>query len=720
MRGTRGELKKRKTVAAAVSKVIVQKRKKSEASKYVARPGELCYGIGGKPCVKSVESSERDGTRGFDIARFPVHFEGACLKCWEAASPRGECPCVECSPSRKGVFTCFGTSLFECPKYIAHRSRFSSLKQLAHGVCSACSTAWNNLKKSKKSLGNKKCVVYGGNHALKETEVTLRCGKSLQDCVSNNPVPFHIKVEDSQGCKATALHELYKTVPITCALCDDTCAAEYRCFEISDAVLGGGVYNLCLTCHEGIGKLAPTIGGENDLEHKIHQLGAGKNASLTTRSHRLVDLFDFTKFGQFFTANACRFCFRFSRVSTRGGHLARAAMNVNDVLTLFDRCRTKSSDTVSIFPGEGPFLLIPEIYSKGGSAMSSLVKSCAALPPQAGDSTGVEFQMTRRLTFSDMVQHVNDITALYTMASVTLMIGTIADLGTTYAHLLGALFLFHHAERVFILVCKVESMESISVSVSKLVQKLEHPGDLAGDDDASRVLRTCHHFACETLRGGGSKKRTGLVTMPHIDTLAKATQSQSSGAIPSQKSVDHCFGNEIMNTRSAKSKMRVPILLHGCDVKVQNYTTGSEQEGRDVMDELKMLGRVARKLTKPPANEPHRWWTFDEDEDERVASETKSSSLEKRKKSVEESNRGVGQQLSNASLSGRVSSDKEAFGGSGSKRRRVSWSPTIQGYYAPDASLDRGLSSQETTLTSPPPPPRGRRAKGRKNSFDRV
>ena len=31
--------------------MIVKKRKKNAASKYVARPGELCYGIGGKPCV---------------------------------------------------------------------------------------------------------------------------------------------------------------------------------------------------------------------------------------------------------------------------------------------------------------------------------------------------------------------------------------------------------------------------------------------------------------------------------------------------------------------------------------------------------------------------------------------------------------------------------------------------------------------------------------------
>ena len=127
------------------------------------------------------------------------------------------------------------------------------------------------------------------------------------------------------------------------------------------------------------------------------------------------------------------------------------------------------------------------------------------------------------------------------------------------------------------------------------------------------------------------------------------------------------------------------------------------------MDELKMLGRVARKLTKPPANEPHRWWMFDEDEDERVDSETKSSLMEKRKKSVEESNRGVGQQVSNA---GHVSGDKEASGGSGSKRRRVSWSSTIQGY-APNTSLDWLLGSQETTLTSPPPP-RGRRTQEEK------
>jgi len=710
MRGTRGELEKLKTVAAALGEVIEKKRKKSEASKYVVRPGELCYGIDGKPCVASVESSERDGTKGFDIARFPVHFRGACVTCLKAASLCGECPCAKCSPSRKGVFTCFGTSLFECPKYIADRSRFSCQKQLAHGVCSACSTAWKNLKKSKKSLGNGKCVFYGGIHALKETEVTLRRGKSLQDYVSNDPVPF----QDSQGCKATELHEFYTTVPITCALCDDTYAAEYRRFKDSDAEMGGGVYNLCLTCNEGVCKLTPTTGGENDLEHKIHQLGAGKNTeSSTSRSHSLLDLFDVTKFGQLFTANACRFCFRFSRVSTRGGHLARAAMNVNDVLTLFDRRRTKSSGTVPIFPGEGPLLIIPEMYSKGGSAMSSLVKSCAAQPPQAGDSTGVEFQMTRGLTFSDMVQHVNDITALHKMASVTLMLGTIADFGTTYAHLLEALLLFHHAERVFILVGKVESIESISVSVSKLVQKLEHPGDLAGDDDASRVLQTCHHFAREMLRGGGSKKRTGLVTMPHIDTLVKATQSQSSAATAPQRTAE-LVGSDLVDakvTRSRESRMRVPILLRDVrKVREPRRTVEHDKDEGDVTS-LKLIGYVARKLTKAPEGEPHRWWTFecDEDDHEQGASQTRSHLEErKRKRSVDDGGRGVDKPSSNASRC--VLFDQEAFGGSDSKRRRVSWSPSHRGD-APNASSDRILGSQETTLTSPPP--RGR-SKGRR------
>jgi hypothetical protein len=320
--------------------------------------------------------------------------------------------------------------------------------------------------------------------------------------------------------------------------------------------------------------------------------------------------------------------------------------------------------------------------------------------------------MHHGLRFAEMVEHVNFVTAHYAHASVTLMLGTIADFAVNYMHLLEALLIFDQPERIFILVGKIEDNHTITVSLAELIKRLQHPSGLQGTDDASRVVRQCQDMACELLRGGGSKKRTGVATTPHIDTLAKATQSQSSGAIPSQKSIDHCFGNEIMKTRSFKSKMRVPILLHGCDVNVQNYTTGSsEQEDRDVMDELKMLGRVARKLTKPPANDSHRWWTFDEDEDERVDSESKSSLMEKRKKSVEESNRGVGQQVSNASLNGRgrVSGDKEASGGSGSKRRRVSWSPTIQGY-APNASLDWFLGSQETTLTSPPPP-RGRRAR---------
>jgi len=702
MRGTRGELEKRKTVAAAMREVIA-KRKKSEASKYVARPGELCYGIGGKPCVASVESSERDGTKGFDISRFPVHFEGVCLKCWEVASPRGECPCQECASSRKGVYTCLGTSLFECPRFVSVECRVTYSKKWPHGVCSACATAWSNVRKAYRRSGTvTHRVVYGGNHALKGKEVEFRSGKSLEDCVSSNPVPYDAKDEDYEGCKATEVHPFYTTGPITCALCDDMHAAEYRHFgRVSD---GGISDNLCPQCQEGVEKLITTIGGEKQL-HLVDEIHHFMKKPMKTCSgnSKLEAPFHAKNLAEVLGGNACRFLFRFSRVSTLGGQLAHAAMDVNDVLYMFDRRRIQSSGILPIFPGDGPLLIVPDMYSKSGSALHTLTKSRTALSPLPMDSTGVKFHMHHGLRFAEMVEHVNFVTAHYAHASVTLMLGTIADFAVNYTHLLEALLIFDQPERIFILVGKIEDNHTITVCLAELIKRLQHPSGLQGTDDASRVVRQCYDMAFELLRGGGSKKRTGVATTPHIDTLAKATQSQSSGAIPSQKSIDHCFGNEIMKTRSFKSKMRVPILLHGCDVNVQNYTTGSEQEDRDIMDELKMLGRVARKLTKPPANDSHRWWTFDEDEDERVDSETKSSLMEKRKKSVEESNRGVGKQVSNA---GHVSGDKEASGGSGSKRRRVSWSPTIQGY-APNASLDWFLGSQET-LTSPPP--RGRRA----------
>lgn len=713
MRGTRGELEKRKTVAAAMRKVI-GKRKKSEASKYVARPGELCYGIGGKPCVASVESSERDGTKGFDIARFPVHFEGVCLKCWEVASPRGECPCQECASSRKGVYTCLGTSLFECPRFVSVESRVTYSKKWPHGVCSACATAWSNVRKAKKCSGTvTHRVVYGGNHALEGKEVEFRSGKSLEDCVSSNPVPYDTKDEDDEGCNATDVHPFYTTGLITCALCDDIHAAEYRHFgRVSD---GGMSYNLCLQCQEGVDKLITTIGGEKQLHlvEEIHHLMIKKKVKpMKTRSSnsKLEACFDTKNLAEVLGGNACRFLFRFSRVSTLGGQLAHAAMAVNDVLCLFDRRRIQSSGILPIFPGQGPLLIVPEMYSKSGSALHTLTKSRTALPPLPTDSTGVKFQMHHGLRFAEMVEHVNFVTAHYAHASVTLMLGTIADFAVNYSHLLQALLVFDQPERIFILVGKIEDNHTITVCLAELIKRLQHPSGLQGTDDASRVVRQCHVMAFELLRGGGSKKRTGVATMPHIDTLAKATQSQSSGAIPSQHSAELMVGQEmfdVRNTRSSKSKMRIPILLHqtNANVQAQGVTTGSEDGNRDFMDELKMLGRVARKLTKPPANESYRWWTFDEDEDERVASETKSSSLEKRKKSVEESNPSVGQQVSNA---GRISGDKEASGGSGSKRRRVSWSPTIQGY-APDASLDWLLGSQETTLTSPPP--RGRRTR---------
>jgi hypothetical protein len=73
---------------------------------------------------------------------------------------------------------CFGTSVAECPFFVANNCRKIAFLQKSGGCCSACVTLWDKLRKA--------------HNAQRRVETTFRVGRSLANVKTRLAIKFTV------------------------------------------------------------------------------------------------------------------------------------------------------------------------------------------------------------------------------------------------------------------------------------------------------------------------------------------------------------------------------------------------------------------------------------------------------------------------------------------------------------------------------------------------
>lgn len=528
----------------------------------------------------------------------------------------GESVCQACSQRLNG-FTCFGTTLFECPIFTLEKERKKYKKYGQHGICSACNTAWTALSQARKAAGrynnddtrpdeNVELPVWGGTHGLSQSRMKLRDDCTPAKCTSARPVAFACDVVQKM-----IIHEFYSSRARACEACGDVDSQ-----TLVEVPLCRGVpqrHDLCTSCLDRLREIVQD--GANFTPTRVAEAVTALQKK-SHDAHRTRDDVRRTFFSVFDLPNdgePARVVFTFARTSQRGGSVSTEVFDVNNVLRLVGR--TYAASCTPVFPGAGPIFISLERYTKSGSATLSLISSHSAR--LARDA------VVRDATYADLVDDVNEVTRERTQCVAHIFVGSTIDFCAYASDLWLALIPFQFPKRVFIVSqCVASDVSACTVSVDALLQRLSHPCDLKGDDVASIALAQAHIKATEPLRGGGSKQRTFHGAGAHIDMF-----SPCSGSLERSES-DPDLSLEITRDNDADTASETPTEPKKNQLEIVALRTLAQRHARSDVIGLHAYGDVAVRLERADVNDPHTWYAFRRESSPQPLNESYPSTVE--------------------------------------------------------------------------------------------
>lgn len=609
----------------------------------IADASRFCYGTASVECAAVGEARE-DADDIVEAAPNTglVHDHITALVSGGSISKHGACEsCINeefrdilggTSVTEVTAFTCFGTIAFECPLFRALFARKIHKSQPERGVCSACRTAAKNImnwRKNGKSARVDDIPTYGGNHALRHEKIEFR--DSVQSPTTTLSECDLRRYEPQFSSASRTIHEYFVEPVAACHCCGNTES------KLSYIYLNPGTIHLCKRCSSEVSSLVENIVKENiaGIESLLNDWLLKRTYISPTRFlvKAREDVMNNNSNGSKFLENfrhgldritgPFRIVFMFSRTSTEHGQVALAAHDTADVLRLHEKKYKGTFGVGNVLPGDGTLFVSSTKYSKAGSAWTSLLSSEAAKDRDIGEASH-----TTHFTFSDLVVDVNNVTSAYPKATVVVFASTIVDFSDSGVHLYNALQTFQAPDRVYIVVLRISKFDYCcgTVSVKELLDAFRKPGALKGSDSASRMLLDSHTRAEESLRGEGSKRRTGFVMTPHVDALHSLSQpsqestanlsagSQNESQQPTVKERNHESGTTVIEgvedcpasvrkKRKAsrmKSPPQPPVLLR--EVDRASTSRGGESQ---------CFGLVAKRIDPVRENDPLLRWTFE-------------------------------------------------------------------------------------------------------------